>query len=289
MKRILLAAMVITLSACTTFSTQQFSKGIERQLPQTIGEKESGFTYIPLDPMPVTPLECEKGFTPRTLLDSLPDNTVRIVVKEFDAKGNLSFGPASTGVEGHQYQIVLDYINSDITNIWFVMKEEPPPLNRFNVTRVDKLPNAAEADDASILFYGGIPVYIGVGLRLIADLKVNRGNINLSSLGAIAAAVEAGNASGSLVVQTLGITGKQVSTALPLPSELNQTTVQNAILSLGAVKAMVNNDKSLVITPRVVGMYLPLTANTKVVNLIMSELASTRIPWKQSCERKVTH
>jgi hypothetical protein len=129
-----------------------------------------------------------------------------------------------------------------------------------------------------------IPVYVGVGLRLTADLQVLRGTINLSSIGAIAAGVEAGKASGSLVVQTLGVTGKQVATSLPLPSELNQTTVQNAILSLDSIKAIIFDSQNTVVTPRVTGIYLPIRNGTEdLVNRIVSELARSPIPWYRPC------
>ena len=131
-----------------------------------------------------------------------------------------------------------------------------------------------------------IPVYVGVGLRLTADLQVVRGSLNLSSLGAIAAGVESGRASGSLVVQTIGVTGKQVSTSLPMPSELNQTTVQNAILALGSIKAVIYDGKNTTITPRITGIYLPMRAGTEeLVNRIVSELARDEVFWVIPCIR----
>lgn len=99
----------------------------------------------------------------------------------------------------------------------------------------------------------------------------------------IAAGVEGKKASGSLTVQTLGLNGKQVSTSLPLPSELNQSTVQQAILALGSVKAIMYDQETLV-TPRVTGLYLPFPdGNDRLVNLIISELASAPIIWNRSC------
>ena len=107
-----------------------------------------------------------------------------------------------------------------------------------------------------------------------------KGNINLSSLPGIAASVEAGNATGSLVVQTLGVTGKQVSTGLIFSSDLNETTVQNAVLSLGKIKAILFSNDA-VVRPRVTGMYLPLPdGSDELVNLIVSELAREPIFWK---------
>jgi hypothetical protein len=85
--------------------------------------------------------------------------------------------------------------------------------------------------------------------------------------------------SGSLLVQTLGITGSKVSSALPLPSELNPTTVQNAILALGTIKSGLYSDDS-VINARVIG-FINTTGLTDqaFVGAVISELASSPIRW----------
>jgi len=132
-----------------------------------------------------------------------------------------------------------------------------------------------------------MPVYIGVGLRLTATVRVIKGTANLSSLGSLAAGAEAGNLNGSLVVQTLGINGKGVSTALPLPSELNQTTIQNAILSLGSIKAILYDEKNTQITPRVVGIYNPVGGGQQYINGIISALAVSPVEWDHVCTAPV--
>ena len=300
MNRSLYAAAAVLLSACSSLTA----------VPQSAGEVSTGFKYIPLDPLPVSiqnacsdfdasakAFRIKPGFRLSAILDSLPDNAVRMAVKQYDSNGKLSFGVGSIGVEGKRYQVVLDYVNADTSNIRFYIKlknaaqkdggqsVEIEDVSRLDVpsgavVTVNKSDNPAKVAGNIV-----IPVYVGVGLRLTADLQVLHGTVNLSSLGAIAADVEAGKASGSLVVQTLGLTGKQVSTSLPLPSELNQTTVQNAILALGSIKAIIYDVKSTVITPRVTGIYLPIrNASEDLVNSIVSELARGAIPWTQPCE-----
>lgn len=128
-----------------------------------------------------------------------------------------------------------------------------------------------------------VPVYVGVGLRMTASIKSKRAGVSLSGLTALAAEAEAGNISGSLVVQTLGITGKPVSAALPLPSELNQTTVQNAIMAIGTIKATLD-EPDVRLSPRVVGIYNPIGGGQQVVSGIISTLATERIVWNRPCE-----
>src|SRR5262245_23377000 len=189
----------ILLTGCSLFPSLE--------PPPSLGERNSGFTYIPLDPLPVATApgrscgdirdeRLPEGVKFREVLDALPDNAVRMAIKEYDAKGKLSFGASSVGSEGRRYQVVLDYINVDSTNIRFYIKLKDDEI--VDVKRVDDyffisddkraaLPaDVVERKSGNIV----IPVYVGVGLRLTADLQVLRGTINLSSLGAIAAGVE---------------------------------------------------------------------------------------------------
>ena len=119
---ILVALSTALLSSCTS----KFSN-------QTPAENKSGYTYIPVDPFSVqtnpgnscniTDVEAaiEKvevnkiGFG--TLLESLPDNAVRMSVEQFNASGAVSYGPAGIGAEGESYRVTVDYINADTTNV----------------------------------------------------------------------------------------------------------------------------------------------------------------------------
>jgi hypothetical protein len=126
-----------------------------------------------------------------------------------------------------------------------------------------------------------VPVYVGVGLRLTANIKVNEGSVDLSNLFAIGAAAQAKQISGTLVIQTLGLSGVGVSSVLPMPSEINQTSIQNAIQSLGAIKAKMYDEGTLV-TPRVVGVYNNIGGNRTIngfISSILSEDLSLNVDW----------
>ena len=194
-------------------------------VPQSLGEKNSGFTYIPLDPLSVDYPGCEakpNGYDP--LLDQLPDNSVRIATKKLTSKSEASFGVAGLGLEGEEYRVVLDYVNVDNTNIPFSIgiaedwiddpgtgertRKVSYKVQRLSPTRTYQEnygTSSRQGEDGSVVdgVYV-IPVYVGVGLRLTAEITVIKGSVNLSSLPSIAASVEAGAATGSLVVQTLG-------------------------------------------------------------------------------------
>lgn len=297
-RTLVLSFSLLTLSGCTGFRNAI-------GLPSTLGEQQSSSSYIPFDPLPVfsdRARSCDDIAEPifKDLLDSLPDQTVRIAVAEYDNSGTLVFGPVKIGNKGRSYQIVLDYVSVDATNVPIYVKRtiNGETIGLFDDIRDVKTQYRVSLDPESEAFlYGGksaiprpdgerviIPVYVGVGLRLTANVTVTKGTANLSSLGSIAADAEAGKLTGSLVVQTLGITGKSVATSLPLPSELNQTTIQNAILSLGSIKAVLYDKENTIVTPRVVGIYNPIGGGQQFINGVMSVLANEPIRWKRPCK-----
>lgn len=294
MKTPICLALTVALSGCAA--------GILNE-PKSLGEVNASYSYIPLDPLPVDILtngQCKVDLSNvDNLLDTLPDNAVRISIRKLGAKGGIELGPAAVGSEGNIYQVTLDYINADTANIPFeigVWKLRPessaePSERTFESVTDDNISTGElsvrriDPKDKDRFRNVYIPVYVGVGLRLTATIQVLKGNVNLSSLGAISASVEAERSAGSLVVQTLGINGKQVASSLPLPSELNPTTVQNAIQSLGAIKAIMYDAKNTRISPRVTGIYNPLpTDNKRLINMIVSELAKDPINWSPSCK-----
>lgn len=283
-------------------------KGLQT-LPQTLGEANSAYTYIPIDPLPVfeeSGRSCEKKIPKfKGLLESLPDQAVRLAIAQLNGKASGSFGPASVGYENNTYKVVLDYISVDATQLPIYVKrvvssgpstgeqvalfdDSVRQATRYIVSAAPRLiPNhgstnkefTRDEDKGELVV---VPVYIGVGLRLTASVFVQEGSVNLSSLGALAVAAEAGKLTGSLTVQTLGVTGNNVSTSLPLPSEINQTTIQNAILSLGSIKALLY-DENTIKTPRIVGIYNPIGGGKEIVNGIISVLAADPISWYRPC------
>jgi hypothetical protein len=285
------------------------------KLPKTLGETQTSYSYVPLDPLPVTskpglncigPTSKYKG-----VLDSLPDEAVRMAVGNVDASGAVTYGPVKVGASGESYQVILDYISVDTANVPVYIERrvvrisqgDNPSLKVGGLVSV--FDNSIKSSDTSYKVRRDpaseaylrpmisqptpagdsvvIPVYVGVGLRLTASITVTKGTVHLSSLGAIAADAQAGKLTGSLVVQTLGVTGKSIATTLPLPSELNQTTVQNAILALGSIKAVLYDQQNTQIEPRVVGIYNPIGGGQQVVNGIISTLVSDPIRWNRPC------
>ena len=296
-------------------------------MPQTPAAEESGFTYIPIDPFPVTVYpdsdtcgirglvsdreinERLKVTKYRPLLEALPDNAVRMSIEKFDSVGKVTYGPAGIGAKGESYKVTVDYVSSDTANFRAVITKKArdrltgelksvdllSPLDKtmydidsviFQVKSSEYLPISQET--SSDREYN-IPIYIGVGLRVTANVDVVGANANISGLGVIGAEAEANTVKGSLIVQTLGINGKSVAAALPIQSELNRTTAQNAIVAVGSIKALLYDDKTAT-APRVVGMYLPFPGGKPLVNAIISEISKGEsISWHRPCQSEVVN
>lgn len=133
-----------------------------------------------------------------------------------------------------------------------------------------------------------VPIYVGVGLRVTADIFSRSGGISITGLSAIGADAEVNKLVGRLTVQSLGVTGKSIT--LPLPSKLDQTTVENAILAIGTMRASFYaadlGDGSVYLQPRIVGLYSPIGGNPLFVNAVYSELSKQRPRWLAPCMSK---
>lgn len=221
--------------------------------PTTLGDPKNaqGFGYHPLDPLPVE-IMYKDNINNEIILNSLPDETMRIAVGQFNLEGGISFGKTNIGYVGNNYLIIIDYIKFTTNSIGVSLKDSIYELNARNPD-----------------FF--IPVYVGVGLRLTANISVKKGTVDLGDLFAIGAAASADKISGTLVLQTLGISGESVSATIPFPNEINNNSIQNAILALGAIKAKIYDPKTS-ITPRIVGVYNTLGGGPKTINSFISNL-----------------
>nr|WP_298167026.1 hypothetical protein [uncultured Pseudomonas sp.] len=292
------------------------SSGCAVTIPKPPAEHLSGYTYIPVDPFSVKTnpgSSCESnelstlaesvevgqiGY--KNLLESLPDNAVRMSIEQFFKSGAVTYGTSKVSGEADSYRVTVDYINADTTNVklWIrkfaqeystgatVPVALSAPNNRGQYTYGSEIFEVLRADENSKTPEGyeefNLPVYVGIGLRVTANIESAEGAANISGLGAIGAEAEAKRLQGSLTVQTLGVNGQAIAAALPIQSELNRTTAQNAIVAVGSIKALLYEDGTVVV-PRVVGLYLPFPGGKPLVNAIISELSKERVVWNRPC------
>ena len=225
-------------------------------------ENANSYGYHPMDPLPVDikfrNIGAGAPSKKTRVLNALPDETMRLAIGQVNHSGGISFGTASTGYKGNTYVVILDYIKFNTESFGVKLEKGNKSYSVASLT---------QTKDADVI----VPVYVGVGLRLTATISVLKGEVNLGNLFAIGGEASSEKISGTLVVQTLGISGKQVSSVIPMPSEINNTTIQNAILALGTIKALMYEADTNV-TPRVVGVYNTLGGGRETINGFISSI-----------------
>lgn len=308
----------------------------------------SGYTYIPLDPLPVTMtpgLCCPKTADPsktisvpssaavkenvNNILLSLPDNAVRMVVENLKTSGNITYGAGKIGSNLERYRVTSDYISADTVSIklWIsrqvrekiasrsytsgvqgtisdwrdvsmldnliaeyryvntTSESKEVVAERFFVKTDEQYRNEifpkGNAETSKYTVYN-IPLYVGIGIRITSNVEVIGGSANISGIGVIGAEAQANKLQGSLVVQTLGVNGKAVSSALPMQSELNATTAQNALIATASIKTLLYADDTEV-APRIVGLYYPFPSSRPLVNALISAISSSEVKWLRPC------
>jgi len=250
------------------------------KIPTTLGDSSnaSSYGYHPIDPLPAWIENKEKrNLDNATILGAMSDETIRLAIAEVTNEGTLKFGTTSVGMANHSYVVILDYIkySTDFFRINYTNESnaEFEVVRRYKESDVensyDHKPVDIDEGDAVV------PVYVGVGLRLTASFTANKNGVDLGNLFAIGAQASSNQITGTLTVQTLGVSGDNISSIIPMPSEINPTTIQNAILALGTIKAKLYDEKT-VITPRAVGVYNYVGGSSKTINKFVSSILIER-------------
>jgi len=255
MKYLIIIVTFALLSGCATTqdtkSTVNIHKKTETKPPKVFG-------YTPIDPLPVT-VDPTKFTTNDIILKALPDETMRLAVGEVTDEFGITFGPATAGIKGHNYVVILDYIKFNTNSLPVTTTTDNNGIKTAIIVDDNNTTNAL------------IPVYIGVGLRLTANVSVKKGTVDLGNLFALGLSGQTKNVSGTLIVQSLGISGRNITPLIPMPNELNSTTIQNAILALGTIKAKMY-ENTTVITPRVLGVYNTIGGGAEIMNGLISSI-----------------
>jgi len=263
--RLALAAIcAFTLAACgTRFEVAQ---------PTLLGDPKnaSDFGYTPLDPIPTNIVAAPTGkkVLNSDILEPMADEVMRIAIGTFSVDGKLTFGPVGVSGANSRYIVILDYGKTVTRSIPFKRTVEPTT----KVVTMTLIENPLTDQEKATTDVTYVPVYVGVGLRLTAEIVTLKAGIDISTLVSIGA--NASDIKGTLSVQTLGISGENVSTAIPFPADISVSSVQAAIQSLGTIKAKMYDSKTS-IHPRMIGFYNTVGGGRDTTNgLISSALKS---------------
>ena len=226
----------------------------------------SAYIYQPLNPTTIwvrdpQPCQLQKNETAaditspefkHALLRDLDTETVRISLARISGDGTATAPVVGTSVKGESYVLVIDYIK------YFTSSEEV------------RIPRATTDATAPKETPTRIPIYAGIGVRIRAEFKALESNLNISGLPGLAVAADGKRVSGRLTVQTLGITGPDITALMPIISDLSVGSIQSAVQAVAAIKAKLYEDSS-VAYPKIVGFESP-TSDAKTLTRITEQL-----------------
>lgn len=286
----LLLTLTLTSTGCKSIKEVNNASAVNDQINEQLFALKG---YQPIDPISVD----QSTVTNDSIIEYFPNEATRIAVGKVTRNGSLSFGSNGITHKGESYTVIIDYIKYHTTSIpalySFAQKYDADKIYRserfktmFGQINNDKKLKSGEVVDS--IFSENlndqkikIPVYVGVGLRIQANIVVLKDslNINLASLYNLGLAASQNQINGTLIVQTLGISGKQISSAIPIPDKINESTIQNAITSLATIKSKLY-DSETNIKPQIVGFGLSFNIEG-AKDLIEATLHSTPLKVKK--------
>lgn len=199
--------------------------------------------FLPTHPLPISTyadmnFSEPSGYTERyysTLTNNeklkvLPIQTSSVQMYQVDESTQLLVPVAGASIAQNigTYHIVMDY-----------MKYRIEPLYNHSTK--------------SFLVYAKI----GVGMRIVANIRTRKGGVNLGSLFAIGASASTGDINGDIAVEIIGIDSPDIINLTPLTATIDQTSIQSALQALASIKSKIN-DPSITITPHIVAYQNPI-------------------------------
>lgn len=186
------------------------------QEPKTYG-------YRPINPVPVslTSFGSSKE-VPTNILDQLPNESMNFSIGQINGSASISYGPSAVTLANADYVVVLDYIKS-------ATKPFPAGGTKY------------------------IAAYEGVGFRIIAHIHSKKAGITLGNFATLGVAADAGQISGDLSIQLMGLSGKEITSVLPIPTDISSSTIQSTLVAMGTIKSKIY-DPSTTKIPQIVGI-----------------------------------
>ena len=210
----LLIALLFVLSGCVSESP--------------LIKKNDFLDYIPVSPVKSDGFIGENGqmekwsnLSDTAKLFNLPILTSRVTVKKINVDGSIQYLPVSLTSSVGSYDVVMEFIKYRVESVFD-----------------SKGKNIGER-------------YTGVGLRVNASITTTSSGINVSGLANLSSAAKVGSLAGTISATIIGIDGSEISSLLPLNAQLDETSIQNIMQSLAAVKTLMWKSR---ITPQLIGV-----------------------------------
>jgi hypothetical protein len=204
-RRDLIVSGAMSAVALSLNSTLSAAQAPQNNTPD-IGVVMAGIEPIPLDDAARTALFPQGS----VVLDRLPNQTAMVSTYVLEQDGSVSYLVANAAVKGQKIIVKQDYM-------MFTSYKKPTE---------------------------NIDYRVGIAVRTVANVRVLKGNINTAGLLPLGLAASRNEIQGSLEVTVLGISGANITNAIPTPAQLTPETVQRAIEGVAIIKSRIYDSQS---------------------------------------------
>ncbi|MCF0075184.1 hypothetical protein LZD49_32170 [Dyadobacter sp. CY261] len=206
------------------------------------------------------------------------------IISNDEYKNLVKAQPSLMGILPHFQVEVIDGKIDDATKInpkKIIYTEQQLKIDQGKIQKSSFrfIPESSEFSEYNVDNALNIPVYVGIGLRIQANITALKDSVNIGNLFGLGFAASENKIVGSLVIQTLGISGEKISSALPIPDKINESTIQAAIQAVGVIKSKIY-DKDTHLSPQIVAFSLPVSM-TGAKDLMESSLQKFTIEQKK--------
>ncbi|MBI3134383.1 MAG: hypothetical protein HYZ14_06860 [Bacteroidetes bacterium] len=179
------------------------------------------------------------------ILKLIPHYGMSLTIKTNTTEGGLKFATNALSAKKNSYEMVFDFT---------AYSSQPIYDNKKQIIATGKL---------------------GVTTRLKANIITKSKNLNLSDLFQIGIYASQEKLTGTLSIEIIGISSPEIVAMIPVPAELNVTSVQSSLQSLAAIKAKIF-DESTRLHPQILAIRPETTTNTilEILNIYKSNPSS---------------
>lgn len=210
--------ILLALSSLITFGQKQPTFFLESQfkdyVPISPIEYEQKFVMIDTTGHFVTLTIKQLAEDKQSILKFLQNEAVSVQITTYNDSGQITYGPASLTGEKGSYTVIMDYV-------------------KFTTL---KIPNDQGGCDGF--------AKVGIGLRIRANIETRKKGLNLGGLFAIGLQAEQNKLTGTLTIDVIGMESKEITSLIPLPSEISSASIQSVLQSMAAIKSQLYNSET---------------------------------------------
>jgi len=157
----------------------------------------------------------ELAFYQDRILKFLPNEAVYISITKINTDGKVAYGPATATASKGVYTVTLDYA-------------------KFTTLKV--YDDSGESCDGF--------AKVGVGLRITANIETKKRNLDIGSLFGLGFAAKNNQLKGTLSLDVIGLESPDITSLIPLPSEISPSSIQNVLQAISTIKSKIYDDKT---------------------------------------------